>query len=269
MALFEDFSEIDVIRPVKHLVDNGSLKLGKDNTIIVTKEIGVQCPWKFQNMLQDRKCNLWHDIYFNKYGHQAKGCFNCWKIVVKPKSLKELMQMVSLQKKLDLPSKCGIDKRNYTDCLYSGYWYCPLEGGLDEARKLYKTVKKEVRKKVHDMSIILKRGCTEMELRKGPSDSWEWTERDEMLEALLDSVYREETRAGIEQIPILGVHIFTEWVRWAFMHGDETWKEFCSVPLAMPVVTYHDSKHESQDFVISDFESYNAKKYEEKKIEII
>lgn len=254
MAIYEEFSQIDVIRPVKNLIDNGSFKLGQDNTIIVTKEIGVQSPWKFQSVLPGRKCNLWHDIYFNKYGHQAKGCFNCWKVVVKPKTLKELMQMASLQKKLGLPSKCGIDRREFTDCLYSGYWYCPLEGGLDEARKLYKTVKKEVRKQVHGMDIFLKRGCTEMELRRGPSDKWEWTEGNEMFEALLDSVYREEIKGGPEQIPILEVHIFTEWIRWAFMNGDETWKEFCSVPLARPVVTYQESEHKAESFVIPNFQ---------------
>ena len=254
MAIYEEFSRVDLIRPVKHHFDSGTFKFGYENTITLQKATSVHSPWKIHKQAPDRKCNLWHDIYFNKYNHMAKGCLDCWKIVVKPQTLKELVQISNLQKTLDMPSKCGIDRRDYTDCLYSGYWYCPLSGGLEEARELYKTIKKEVRKQVHGIDIFLKRGCTEMELRRGPSDTWKFSEGDQQYEQLLDSVLREECEISEGQSELLKVHIFTEWVRWAFKNGDKTWKEFCSVPLARPVVTYHDSNHESQNFVIPDFQ---------------
>ena len=97
-----------------------------------------------------------------------------------------------------------------------------------------------------DTPVILKRGCTEMELAKGPSDQWVYTDADRRLEKTLDAMF--EIDESFEELPAhVERHILRTWGQFAYERGDETYKDFIDHPLVRPVVTYHDSDHGDED----------------------
>lgn len=241
MAFYEDASRIDLLDVAGPGIDRGGFDYNADGTIDIKLIQRTSIPWVWAKRTLDRKCAKWSDIYWEKYGFRSKGCFDCYKVCVALKTLKQLKGLASLQARMGLPSKCGMDKRQYTNCLYSGFWYCPLDGGVDEARRIWARVEKAVKEQVDSsLEVILKRGCTEMELAIGPSDKWTYTEKDEKFEALLDSVWNDPPQQP-EQPANLKLHIQKRWVRWAYAHGDSTWKDFVSpgTKLGLEPVTYH------------------------------
>lgn len=212
-------------------------------------------PWIMQRPAPDRLCPKWSSIYWRKYKFLPQGCRGCWKIACKIDTLEQLYKLYELQQELDLPSKCGLDRRDWTPTIYSGFWYCPMEQGLEGARVLWKKINKLVHKKVDpNVKVVLKRACTEMEAGIGPSDEWpKMTERELDFERLLESVWPDPP----PQTPtptLLRMHLFTKWVRWAWAHGDPTWHKFTTKPLMRPLVEYQTSIHSPSDFPVPLFD---------------
>lgn len=254
-------SQSNIIAPAKDLMTKGALYLNrrKENPTIETKIQGhdVSTPWIFELEAVDRYCTLWHKIWWMNYSFCPLGCHKCWKIVVIPETLKQLFALREYQEKLHLPSKCGMDIRKYTNQIYSGYWYSPLDKDLDHARKLYQRVAKGVKNEVGDIPVFLKRGCTEMEMGKGPSDKWVYTPQMAMTEKMLLSMYKlEHYAAPASQQPVaVKMDVIQRWIEWAWEHGDPTVHEFINRPLCPPPVTYHDSDHKVEMFEEPDDEN--------------
>jgi len=248
-------SQANIIRPAHDAFQSGKLWVDKldEAAQIVTKGQGLEIttPWIFELIAFDRICLLWHKVFWMKYGLCPSQCHKCWKVVVIPETLEQLFALQKYQETLHLPSKCGIDKRNYTPHIYSGYWYSPLDQDLDYARKLYERVAKGVKEQVGDIKVILKRGCTEMEMGRGPSDQWEYTEQMAMKERLLMAAYPEEHFAASKfpQPIMIKMHVWQQWIEWAWEHGDETVHKYIQRPLCPPPVTYHDSDHKAENFL--------------------
>jgi len=138
------------------------MDLERDNTYTMHIEQypSVLQPWLHVKKCEDRLCQYWYDVLFEDYRLLPAGCTGCWKVVTKMQTLKQLMDLYKLQLKHPFHAcKCGLDQRSWTDCLYSAYWYCPLAGGLEEARNIWKQVNKLVHKHVDPkLEVYLKRG---------------------------------------------------------------------------------------------------------------
>ena len=160
--LYEQLQDIDVLNPIEGEFDRGKVRVKPQTKQI--EETGhlsehVNHGWVHTRMSGDRNCKLWFDVIWDRYRLVPRGCLGCWKIVARPQNLKQTMQLYKVQQKMNLPSKCGMDRRPYSNGLWAGFWYCPRKGGLDEARKLWKRVKKEVKAACGpSVSVILKRG---------------------------------------------------------------------------------------------------------------
>lgn len=201
--------------------------------------VGVDTPWHHVKHLRTKKCGLDHNVKFETLGYVPPRCLECWKVVVAPRTLKELFQLLDVEKAIGKPAKCGIEIRNYTPKYYGGYFY---NNSLEEGRERYEEVRKAVSEHISpDVVVILKRGCTEYEMVLGPSPGWTMTKEqhriDEKIEAIVDTSTPNTT--GQTEECVSQVH--THWIEWAWRHQDPTVSEYLGgQPLYPPYVTYHE-----------------------------
>jgi hypothetical protein len=232
--MYDQLKDFDILTPkVIETIKRGALAI-RGGKIVQVQSSGMEpdSPWIFQAGEDQRHCRKWNQVYFLLYGIISRHCFNCYKVVVRPKTLKELMKVREIQKKLGISGKCGVERRptSMSKGLYAGFWYCPLGGGLEGARELHKKVELEVKREIgFQTPVILKRACTEMEDAIGPSDGWCFPEVQHRVEDYLDSIYEVEQMIT-EQPEFLKVHILKEWIEHAWENRDETVREFLSDP---------------------------------------
>lgn len=252
MKLYEKLLGVDPIQRVENLVDQGAFDLDENSNIIVP---GVAYfanhAWVHTAKDTQRRCMKWYQIYWAKYGLISAGCHGCFKVVVRPLTLKQLFGVYEVQQRMGLPAKCGIERRQNSRGLYRGFWYAPLSQGLEGGRDLYKKVRTKLKQSGLDLKMILKRGCTEMEQARGASDQWEYTPQMAMYEDVLDAVIVEMPTS--KHTPkVLDMHIQRKWIEWAWEMGDPTVWEYASKDSFPSAVTYHDSIHSPKDFPIPD-----------------
>lgn len=250
MALFEELKERNIIAAVKHLLLNDTLELRHSDGKLLPCSLKTSwnTPWVHHRSSYRHNCFLWKDIAFDNIickimpaekRFVPRNCQGCYKVVAKPKTLKQLFQLEIVQYGLDHASKCGIEPRYSVFGMYGGYWY---NRGLDEGIHCYNTVREAVNNMLDDgenVTVMLKRGCTEMEHAVGPSDQWTVTEEQENFEALIEQRF-------VMDIPVLSQsrhvkdYIRQKWIEEAWKIGDETVNEYIDAPIYAPYVTYHD-----------------------------
>lgn len=251
MGLYEEIKDYDLLVPaVCREIEKGSLRFEEDGKIHQVQKSGFEpeSPWLFVGDHAGRHCRKWMLIYFNLYGIISRNCFNCWKVVVRPKSLEDLVKLRKLQKKLNLSGKCGVEQReeNRYKGWYEGFWYCSLDGGLEGARRYHKGLELEVKNELgFQNNVILKRACTEMENRVGPSDKWAYPKVQDAVEDALDELFVID-HAVTKQPELLKLHIIRRWIEYAWSVGDETVRKFSeNQDLSygvIPTVTYQERK---------------------------
>ena len=157
-------------------------------------------PWVHVKSTIGFDCGLWHQITFNlvvpnlppEQKFVPRHCHNCWKVCVKLKTLQQLFNLHEMQKKLNRPSKCGIEVRESVPGLYGGYFYNKsFQAGLKCYDKVKAAMLKneflaplvdEVDEHGRTTRVILKRGCTEFEHLIGDSNKWVVTPEQEFIE---------------------------------------------------------------------------------------
>ncbi len=239
----------DVISLVKPLLQQAGYRLrDADGKIFAETFLAWDTPWHHIYHAGNLDCHIWHKILFD-FVFKAVGekfvplnCHNCFKVVLRPPTLKALFALVELEKRMGRPSKCGIEIRDTVFGLYGGYFY---NWGLDKGLECYGAVRAEVDADPElgkDVPVILKRACTEFELLCGPSDKWKINEKQVELEGLIDrSFVRDIKHRSQPDHAIANVH--RKWIEWAYMCADPTYLEYTNgVPLYPPVVTYHNVK---------------------------
>jgi hypothetical protein len=166
---------------------------------------------------------LMHFLFRNAYAQSAVpyGCRDCYKVKVVPRTVRELVAAWQIAKRIDCPSKWGIDLDNrYSQDVYAGYFYA---SGLDIARAIFKIARDafDVDPKLGPaVPMKIKRGCSEYEAAVGPSNRYEFPAEMEELEAYLRSQYRKREFA-VDVYSVLGC-----WIDIAFRIGDDTYLDF-------------------------------------------
>ncbi len=222
-------------------------------------------PWVYVRSHESRECGFWHQIVFDVYKYFPVGCLNCWKVVVRPRTVKELFQLHEYQSNV-YPGhcKCGIETRPYVHGNYGGYFY---NDSLNKGLESYRRVRADINRYISpDISVILKRACTEYEVTFGDSSKWEENllqgfrldkdgnkitilklevlmQRIAMLRANID-LEIEEPMEGIsyKQPGFVKVKTMRSWLEHAYSIGDKTALEF-NQPDGLfyaPSKTYHD-----------------------------
>lgn len=138
----------------------------KSHKVDYHKHADWETPWDYVNNDPKRKiCRRLQD-FFMMYNFPPSMCRNCWKVVVKPQKHSELIKLRDIQRDMatDDPMvwcKCGTDLRSYVPGIYGGYFYTDSkDAGLDRLDQ----VRKIVRERIGNVSVILKRYCTEYEI---------------------------------------------------------------------------------------------------------
>ena len=232
MALYEDLKRTDYLEPLIPLLRSGQLKLDLSRNKIILGpnafETEPDLPWIFSSIPQDRYCYKWSNIYRKLYGMIPRGCFKCWKVVTRPRTLGQVFKLEKLQGKLGYPGKCGIEKRLYATFkgIYAGFWYVPMGFSVEEAREFCKMLEGEVVRNVGlGIPVFLKRACTEIENLVGPSNEWKRSIAMEAMEDELDELLDVPT-PGFSQPELYKRHVRASWIEYAFERGDETVKDF-------------------------------------------
>jgi len=250
MAKYEELCFFDILEPIKGLLDRGVYWINLDGLVETKVAISHLSPWRHAKHAEDRSCAFCAQVLFTYYHILPKDCMNCWKIVAHPKDYAQACEMLELQKEFGVPSKTGMEERQYSGSLggWSSFWYCPLDGGLDEARTVFTLVEQTVRKRFGEDApkVILKRGCTEMEKMAGPSDKWQYPLTAQIKEQLVRAAY--VPRISHPHPRMLEVHIEKKWIEWAAAHGDLSYLKEVESPIISPQVFYHESEHKVEDF---------------------
>lgn len=253
MALYEELDKINVMRPLTQ----AGFKFKLDGKVHLEFILDANQPWIESRVDKQRKCSRWLFVYFKHLHLVPRGCRGCWKSYYVPKSLEELLEVYSFQQEqsesvVDIPCKCGIEKRFFTSRLggYGAFWYNPLGCGLAEARQNTEKLSKALGKE-----LLLKRGCTEMEqftLRAMGlgSDKWDKleTKQNAMLEEMLDAVVAESEQPPDRTPEFMRVQIMQSWIEHAAEHGDKSYLKYTNGPMFPQLVQYKGSIHSFKDY---------------------
>lgn len=246
---YDYLSRMDVITKGQNLFLNKGYHIDDDDRINSVKRMMWKSTWLYVKHSGNRKCHLWHTVYFDEYGLIPEFCHQCWKVCIRMKTLKQLFAMADLQKKMDRPGKCGTEERERVRSLYGGYFY---NDSLEEGLECWELVKEEMAKSdiLKDLlvakdpegrlkNVILKRGCTEFEHSWGPSTEWEISEDQLEFEKELDRTFDQHI-AQRTQPEVLVRKVLRDWIHFAWEHDDPTVEEFTGgLPLFPPLVVYH------------------------------
>jgi hypothetical protein len=229
-------------------------------------------PWITQNL--DFDCFKWNRIFHHgvtsgKMVHTH--CQTCFKVVVAPRTFRELLALEEFQESSGLRCKCGIELREYVGRPYGGYFYSWEPGELeqmgfdlgdgslpvaynivDDTDALRKGLEKY--KLICDamdyiaiedgpIPVILKRGCTEFEMHCGPTNhpNYRHVSEDQLeIEGLIDEHvdYREGMFVGT-QPEVVKDSIRMRWAEFAHFIGDMTYVDWLGQKLGNDPVTYH------------------------------
>jgi len=257
ISLYEWLVGRDIYYWLEPLIDSGAWIVRDDGRLRAKhRQFAIDTPWVHHGHA-GFDCYTWSSIMFNIVSLSMKklftdgrpfvpsGCQNCYKVVVKPKTLIQLFALDDLQGKLGIPSKCGVEQRNTVHGLYGGYFY---NSGLQNGEQCYLTVREAVDNDKwlgKDVPVILKRGCTEMEHAVGPSDKWEISETQQIIEELINKWVVRDLRDADQPEPLVW-HVKRKWIEFAYEHGDETYLHVTGgKPIFPAYVTYHNNLGET------------------------
>lgn len=213
--------------------------LGNDGKIR-KKDIrkAIDSPWIFFNTAPHSFCRKWLYLYFFDFGLIPKFCgCKCHKVVAKPNTVAELFEVEKLGRALGYPGKCGINLRDYVFGPYGAYWYCE---SIEQAQELYEELSGHGIK-----DVFIKRMCTEME-RKCPTNSYIYTEEDELLESRLDAIYEIDSEST-HQSDFEKNYVRNKWLKHAYMIGDETYRDITGFDTGVESTHYETKVSGAQD----------------------
>jgi len=240
--VFFESAPSDVITRLKPLLTKGVLRVRDDGRLEPTFSMAWNTPWLHAGLALNRNCFLYQEVYHKTLGVIHPRCFECWKVVVRPKTLDQLMALREMQLRHRVPSKCGIERREYVHGLYGGYFY---NDSLGDALACFEWLKGELPTDLTSNGrMIVKRACTEFELAYGPSDKWDSGPGNEAVKQV--SHWLVDDVPNTLQPPSVEVHVLRTWVKWAYAHGDETYLNYTGgKPIYTPPVTYHPTEDSS------------------------
>jgi len=178
-----------------------------------------------------------HMAVFNAFGAIPKYCFECYKVVIAPRTIVELFKLLISYQTLKLPNdntrKCMVETRNYSSGSYKGFVYCR---GMEDGNEVYRIVKQAVSSDISpEISVTLKRGCSEyaqvypeyaqmdpgkarMEYQKNWQFYEEFVDENFIFEKLDNSDDRHETGFSMRELFAMQF-----WLRYAATIGDTSY----------------------------------------------
>lgn len=224
---------------LQRAAERGDVTLHEDGSWELANHPLSAISWRFGPRPTPFACTkLFGFLFRNAYDRGAVpvGCRNCFKVQIRPRTLRELNATLPIAEAAAHPYKAGAGlAARYQSGPYSALFYFD---GLDQARASYADLRRAVDADPllgPDVPMAIKRGCTEYEIHCGPSDRFTFAPELETVEnALLD-------RLRPPAAPVLPNPraVFMYWLKVAFQVGDETYRDFTGGrPLYRAAVTY-------------------------------
>jgi len=205
-------------------IESGQLIENKDGTLELPGDPRQGVNWMYVSNGPVLDCGfLMYFMFAHAYAESAvpQGCSACYKVKVVLRTLRELVAAWELAKRIECRSKWGTDLYNpYSQNIYAGYFYV---AGLDAARTSFKVVREAIDadpKLGPEIAMTIKRGCSEYEVKLGPSDRYAFTPEMAELETYLKSRFRERRAAHYPSM------VAAHWIETAFRLGDDTYLDF-------------------------------------------
>jgi len=239
--LYVKLSNIDLITKYKPLLEKG-YKLRVEDGKFVPRQIASahEVPWVYVKTDPKSRCDIFHTVFHQIERYIPSYCRECYKVVVRPRNLIELFDLYEFQRRMDVPCKCGIERRESVKGLYGGYFYNRgLKEGLERLGEVRDLVDEYLST---DTPVFLKRYCTEFEvgpLALGDSDKTpDATDMEKEWEMMVLSLFpRVGTNTPQSDVQI--AYVMRTWIHFAYSNGDETYSEFTDgSPLFKPYITY-------------------------------
>ncbi len=103
-----------------------------------------------------------HMSAFDRFNIIPKYCFDCYKIVFKPRTVADLFKLMVVFERLELPKdntrKCMVDTRKRVSGAYKALIYCR---SIEESKEIIKAVEKVILEEIPEkIPVTLKRGCS-------------------------------------------------------------------------------------------------------------
>ena len=92
------------------------MRLGDGRFVPSNAKVGEMPPWVYTQQFKGLRCDINQAVFWEIYKHIPTQCRNCWKVVVRPRTLKELFDLYELQKDMGVPCKCGMEVRDTVCC---------------------------------------------------------------------------------------------------------------------------------------------------------
>lgn len=197
--------------------------------------------WMRESRDASRNCRFYLGVMFRHVYQKTQvpaGCATCFKVKVAPRTLAELVALREVARALPYTYKVGIEESRFTSGIYGGYFYLH---GLDDARAAHTRVRDAVNGHPRlgaDVSVSIKRGCTDYEVHCGPSDRYTFAPALEDLERAL--LGRIEIPPRVPQSRHQTLRTFARWIEVAFRIGDRSYLEFTGGRRLYPAVVRYD-----------------------------
>lgn len=224
---------------LERAAQRGDVTLHEDGTWELANLPFSTINWRFGPTPTPFPCmKLFGFLFRNAYDRGAVpvGCRDCFKVQIKPRSLRELDATLRIAAGTGHAYKAGTGlSARYHAGPYSTLFYFD---GLERARAAYKTLRHAIDSEPRlglDVPVSIKRGCTEYEVHCGPSDRFTFDPSLEAVESFLISRLRPLPRPEMQPPQT----VFMRWLQTAFQVGDETYRDFTGGRPLHPVpVTY-------------------------------
>ncbi|MFV3130377.1 hypothetical protein [Niveispirillum sp. KHB5.9] len=226
----------------------GALRPLDEGTWLRPDTDGTPSDWVREHRDASRHCRFYMGVMFNHvYGKRQvpAGCATCFKVKVVPRNLRELVALRDVGHDLPYTYKCGLDAGTaHTSGLYGGYFYVH---GLDAARDAHRVVREAVDGHSGlgtDVTVFIKRGCTEYEIHCGPSDRFTFQPEQAELEAAVFVHIRLEPSKPYSRIRVQ--QTLAHWIREAYRLGDDSYLDFTGGRRLYPAAVRYDAQHSSE-----------------------
>lgn len=236
--MYEAIQGIDVVDVLKPLLNSGWYIDINTSKVMCSPGMKWDVPWIYANPDPNMHC-VFNTNLFEMARMVPRYCRDCFKVVIRPKTVAQLIRLYELMAtefvKLGLYCKCGVEERNYVHGNYGGYCY---NRGLKQGKESYRRIRKMVD---NELDVILKRGCTEMELRLGSTKQYvvpDWA--DELEDKVMKVM--ELPKKNPPTPKFLADHVIRKWLVFAWDRGDKTCLEFSDGTPIFPnkFDTYHE-----------------------------
>lgn len=243
---FYDRDEHRIIDTLQHMASQGLLRTNDRGMYeAVTTSVDLSNLYLFTgDAICDTGCLFAFSILFKRFGLVPTICQRCWKVVIRCRTVFELFRVWDLFHTEKISGKAGIDEREFTKGLYVAfaYNYSRAQGQASWTR---------IVELLHDaigghflsdfmQTVILKRGCTEME-QSVPAGGWRESAAQAAFERKVLSFL--EPCQKVAQPDWVIRHKLRRWCSKAYGIGDLSYSALEAVtgPIAIGFqpVTYH------------------------------